>query len=213
MAPDNPAFVPCLPESAPFTPEQRAYLNGFLAGLFSLAPARSGAAPETAAAVPLAPLCILFGSQTGNAETLAKRAAREAGRRGFAPMIHDLGQYPFERFASEGRLLIITSTYGDGEPPDNARAFWNSLQAGGPKPAQTRFSVCALGDSNYPKFCGFGRDVDARLEALGAERVHPRAECDVDYEEPFATKIILVNLYEPMGFIDDEKNYYFSVFM
>ena len=178
-------FIPALPESAPFTPEQRVYLNGFFAGLYSRVPAAATTAPATAAK-PLAPLTILFGSQTGNAENLARRIAKEAGQRGFAPTVHDPVQYPSAQLASETRLLIVTSTYGDGEPPDNAKAFWESLCSGAaPTLAQLGFSVCALGDTNYPKFCGFGKDVDARLEALGAQRMHPRADCDVEYEEPF----------------------------
>jgi sulfite reductase (NADPH) flavoprotein alpha-component len=183
-------FVPVLPDSAPFTPEQRAYLNGFLAGLFSRAPQpgmANGQSP-VAEAKPLTPLTILFGSQTGNAENLAKRIAKEAGKRGFAPTIQDLAKYPAAQLASEQALLIVTSTYGDGEPPDNARAFWEFLSsAAAPKLPALRFSVCALGDSNYPKFCAFGKAVDERLEQLGATRVHPRADCDVEYEEPFAT--------------------------
>lgn len=183
---DQQPFVPCLPDSAPFTPEQRAYLNGFLAGLFSRSPAPAGAAPP-APAETLVPLAILFGSQTGNAENLAKRAAKEAGKRGFAPTVHDLARYPLAQLASEERLLVIASTYGDGEPPDNAKAFWNSLaNSAAAKLPQTLFSVCALGDSNYPKFCGFGKDLDGRLESLGAKCIHPRAECDVDFEDPFA---------------------------
>jgi sulfite reductase (NADPH) flavoprotein alpha-component len=179
--------VPCLPENAPFTPEQRAYLNGFLAGIFSRAPAPAGVVHSAAQTDTLAPLSILFGSQTGNAENLAKRIAKEAGKRGFAPTVHDLATYPTAQLASEERVLIITSTYGDGEPPDNAKAFWSFLNgAAAPKLAQTRFSLCALGDSNYPKFCGFGKDVDLRLESLGAQRVHTRADCDVEFEEPFA---------------------------
>ncbi len=187
MDPNNEQLIPCLPENAPFTPEQRAYLNGFLAGIFSRSPAPAGMVQPPTSAETLAPLSILFGSQTGNAENLAKRIAKEAGKRGFAPTIHDLAKYPFAQLASEERLLIVTSTYGDGEPPDNAKTFWNSLSgAAAPKLAQTQFSVCALGDSNYPKFCCFGKDVDLRLEALGAHRMHPRADCDVEFEEPFA---------------------------
>jgi len=180
------SFIPCLPESAPFTPEQRAYLNGFFAGLFSRTAVAPGG-PPTAAAKPLEPLSILFGSQTGNCENLAKRIAKEAGKRGFAPTIYDLAKYPVAQLACEKSLLIVTSTYGDGEPPDNAKLFWEFLSgAGAPALAQTRFSVCALGDSNYAKFCGFGKDLDAQLEKLGAMRAHPRTDCDVDYEEPFA---------------------------
>ena len=121
-------LVPCLPESAPFTPEQRAYLNGFLAGLFSRAPvARASGPGPRAPEAPLAPIAILVGSQTGNCERLAKALAKEAGWRGFAPTLHDLAKYPVAQLASEERLLVISSTYGDGEPPDNARAFWESL--------------------------------------------------------------------------------------
>jgi sulfite reductase (NADPH) flavoprotein alpha-component len=179
-------FVPVLPDNAPFTPEQRAYLNGFLAGLFSRAPQPNLAAPA-AESKPLTPLTILFGSQTGNAENLSKRIAKEAGKRGFAPTIQDLGKYATAQLASEAALLVVTSTYGDGEPPDNAKAFWEFLGGvAAPKLAQMKFSVLALGDSNYPKFCAFGKAVDERLEKLGAARVHPRTDCDVEYEEPFA---------------------------
>lgn len=182
-----PALVPVLPESAPFTLEQRAYLNGFLAGLFSHAPVPAAAAVAPAAP-PLAPLAILFGSQTGTAEKLAKRIAKEAGRRGFAPTVHDLAKYPPAQLAAEPAVLVVTSTYGDGDPPDNVRAFWDALRAdAAPRLEKTRFSLCALGDSNYPRFCQFGREVDARLEALGARRVTPRQDCDVEFDQPFAT--------------------------
>ena len=133
------------------------------------------------------PLSVLFGSQTGNAEKLAKRIVKEAGQNGFAPTIHDLAKYPVAQLASEERLLIITSTYGDGEPPDNARTFWQHLESSASaKLANTRYSVCAFGDTNYPQFCAFGKAVDDRLQALGASPVHPRVNCDVDYEEPFS---------------------------
>lgn len=179
--------VPYIPENAPFTPEQRAYLNGFLAGMFSHVPATSGTAAPAPAAKPLEPLSILFGSQTGNCENLAKRIAKEAGKRGFAPTVHDLAKYPLAQLPGERALLVVTSTYGDGEPPDNAKGFWDHIAAApGPALKGLRFSVCGIGDSSYAKFCGFGKDVDSRLEALGAGRAHPRCDCDVDYEETFA---------------------------
>ncbi len=184
---DDSSVVPVLPESAPFTPEQRAYLNGFFAGLFSRAPAAaSSSAPAMSSDKPLKPLTILFGSQTGTTESLAKKVAAEGGKRGFVPNVVEMAQYPMENFTGEGRLLILTSTYGDGEPPDNARGLWEFL--GGeraPRLEKIEFSVLGLGDSNYPKFCQCAKDFDTRLESLGARRIHPRVDCDVDYEEPF----------------------------
>ena len=180
-------YVPVLPDNAPFSPEQRAYLNGFLAGLFSFSPIPGAdSVASTPPSTALKPLTILFGSQTGTAEKLARRAAREAGRRGFAPTVHDLSQYPREHLTSEESLLVITSTYGDGEPPDNARAFWNWLKSdAAPRLDKTGFSVCALGDMQYTRFCQFGRDVDARLEELGARRLCVRQDCDLELERQF----------------------------
>jgi sulfite reductase (NADPH) flavoprotein alpha-component len=176
--------VPALPESAPFTVEQRAWLNGFLAGLFSRQ--GQGTTAPTPASEPLVPLTIAWGSQTGTSEGLAKRAAKEAGRRGFAPTVVDLAQLPASQLNGIGRLLLITSTYGDGEPPDNAKAFWAALKETQPASlGSLHFAVCALGDTNYPLFCQFGKEIDQKLEALGAKRALSRVDCETDYEEPF----------------------------
>jgi len=179
--------VPLIPDTAPFTPEQRAWLNGFFAGLFSRATPAGAATVASARPPALPPLTILFGSQTGTAEGLAKRAAREAGKRGFAATVVDMAQTGAERLPSERNLLVIASTYGDGEPPDSARALHAVLgAAAAPRLPEVRFSVCGLGDTNYRLFCQCGKDFDERLERLGAVRVAPRADCDLDYEAAFA---------------------------
>lgn len=181
--------VPVIPDTAPFTAEQRAWLNGFLAGVFSRAPVQP-IVPQTAATPPqqaLKPLTILFGSQTGTAELLAKRAAKEAGKRGFAATVRDLAGVALEHLAQEQHVLVITSTYGDGEPPDNAKALHAALGAAEtPRLTRLRYSVCGLGDTNYVQFCQCGKDFDARLEKLGAVRAAPRVDCDLDYEAKFA---------------------------
>ncbi|HZP61383.1 MAG TPA: sulfite reductase subunit alpha [Opitutaceae bacterium] len=179
--------LPVIPETAPFTPEQRAWLNGFLAGLFSRGPVDPVAQAAAPAAEALKPLTILFGSQTGTAESLAKRAAKEAGRQGFAATIMDMAQFSPAKLAQEKNMLVITSTYGDGEPPDNAKALHAALGAAdAPRLAGLRFAVCALGDTNYIQFCQCGKDFDDRLEKLGALRAAARIDCDLDYEQKFS---------------------------
>ena len=176
--------IPYIPETAPFTPEQRAWLNGFLAGL--LANQNTGQTAPQLPAGPAAnaePLLVLFGSQTGSAEGLAKRIAKESQTRGFAPKILALNDYEQANLAAGGKAIIISSTWGDGDPPDNAVNFWSWLNTdSAPRLENLHFAVLGLGDKNYSDFCGASKKFDTRLEALGAKRLAPRAECDVDYE-------------------------------
>ncbi len=176
--------APYIPDNAPFTPAQRAWLNGFFAGMFSRAPSDQAAAEPVDS---LKPLTILWGSQTGTAESLAKQAAKAAGKRGFAPTVVDMASTSAPDLAAAERLLVITSTYGDGEPPDNAKPLYDAVRAeNAPSlPASLNYSVCGLGDSNYELFCQCGKDFDSALAKLGATRATDRVDCDVDYDEPF----------------------------
>ncbi|EDY17620.1 sulfite reductase (NADPH) flavoprotein, alpha chain [Chthoniobacter flavus Ellin428] len=179
--------IPFIPENAPFSPEQRLWLNGYLAGMFSDASMAESALAglPSGPAAPAKPLVVFYGSQTGTAEGLAKKTSKEAVKRGFAPKLVDMAKYETVDLTKEENVLVITSTYGDGEPPDNAQAFWNYLQGEAAPPlAHLHYSVLALGDTNYSAFCQFGKNCDERLEKLGAKRVHPRVDCDVDYETP-----------------------------
>lgn len=174
----TPLAIPAIPENAPFDARQRAWLNGYLAGLFSSAPA-------TPAAPSRGPLLFLWGSQTGGAEALAKRFAREAKKAGFDARALGLEDHAQIDFTREKRLALITSTYGDGDMPDNAQPFWDVLKNGSaPRFDHVEFSVLALGDSNYVQFCEAGKRFDQRLEELGGRRIAPRVDCDVDYETP-----------------------------
>lgn len=191
--------IPYIPESAPFNAEQRAWLNGFLAGLFSQVPG-GAPAPQLNTAPPKAgePLVILFGSQTGSAESLAKKLAKESESRGFMPKLAALNDFESAGLATASKAVIISSTWGDGEPPDNAVNFWNWIKAdSAPRLENLNFAVLGLGDKNYSDFCGASKKFDERLAALGAKRLAPRGECDVDYEGP--AKSWIDGLWDKLG--------------
>src|SRR3954469_4238965 len=120
--------VPYLPDNAPFTPAQRAWLNGFLAGVFS---ARAAGPASAAPALPpvKVKVSVLFGSETGNAEALARRVAKAASQRGFEAKALGLDKISAKHLAEESHVLIITSTFGEGDPPENAKAFHEQLHA------------------------------------------------------------------------------------
>jgi len=167
-----------LPDDAPFTPEQRAWLNDFLS---------KALAPGTRTSGPAVPVTVMYGSQTGTAEGLAKKLVKTLKKGNFAPEIHDMAAYDRSRLSKEKNLLIITSTYGDGEPPDTATDLHAWLMSdAAPRLEGVSYSVLALGDSSYPDFCKCGIEFDTRLAALGAKNLHARVDVDVDPDEPFA---------------------------
>ena len=135
-------------------------------------------------------LTILFGSQTGNAAGLAEKTAKLASNYGLNANVVDMDGYDKANLASIKRLLIITSTWGEGEMPDNAEDLWQSVQSDAPGLSAMHYSVCAIGDTSYDEFCKAGTDWDDKLSSLGAHSVQPIQLCDVDFDEPW-TKWVL----------------------
>jgi sulfite reductase (NADPH) flavoprotein alpha-component len=193
-----------IPSNAPFTPEQSAWLNrflpemtpdqlqwlsGFLAG-FQCAGMRAGAMPAPATAAGAAPakvpVTVLFGTESGNSEALADEARKELAKRGCQVTLKDMADVEPAFLEQAKNLLVIVSTWGEGDPPERAAAFYEKFMSNGtPRLNDTRFSVCGLGDTSYSEFCKMGKDFDAQLEALGGKRLAARVDCDVDYEPEF----------------------------
>lgn len=165
--------------------DQITWLSGYLAGLTAASAAAAPATAQAAAAPAEAPeLTILFGSQTGNAEGIAQQAAQQAEARGFRVQVLDMGDVKKPQLKSATRLLVIVSTHGEGDPPDNAIELHELMGSKKAPPLKdAKFSVLALGDTSYEHFCQTGRDFDERLEALGGTRIHPRTDCDVDFDD------------------------------
>jgi sulfite reductase (NADPH) flavoprotein alpha-component len=181
-----------LPDSSPFSPDQRKALDSLLAGFDALQRgwlsgflAAGASAPAAAAPVSAGKLTVLYGTESGNAENLADRAVKDAKKKGFKAVMKNMADISPADLAKEENLLVIVSTWGDGDAPETAVAFHKEFMAADLKLDGVKFSVCGLGDTSYEKFCEIGKQFDARLEQLGGKRVAPRADCDVDYEEAF----------------------------
>lgn len=156
----------------------------------------AGAVSSVAAvsAADLRPLTIVYGSQTGNAKRIAEQLAGRSEAVGLPVRLLRADAYPQRELAQERHLLVVISTQGEGEPPDDSRAFVEFITGRrAPKLPELRFAVLGLGDSSYPQFCVIGRQLDARLAELGGTRFAPAGEADVDMESvvvPWANKAL-----------------------
>jgi sulfite reductase alpha subunit-like flavoprotein len=131
-------------------------------------------------------IAILWGSETGTAQGLAETAELQLTAAGFSASAIDMTDIKLEQLPDYGTLLIITSTWGDGDPPSNAYDLLGALQVKKVDLSAVSFSICALGDTAYAAFCQCGKDFEVALLEQGAKKLFPLQECDLDYEEPFA---------------------------
>lgn len=138
-------------------------------------------------------ILILYGSQSGNSEELAEQAGKACGKHGLNAEVKSMEDVEIMDLKSYSRLLVCCSTWGDGEQPDNAEDLWEAANGGAIADLKgLNFSVLALGDTSYDLFCESGKEWDSWFEKVGANRVHPRVDCDVDYEQPAAEWIASV---------------------
>jgi sulfite reductase (NADPH) flavoprotein alpha-component len=184
-----------LPEHAPFSKDQRQALDSLLAGfdpiqrgwLSGFLAGSAGAPAAAAVAVSVGKLLVLYGTESGNSEELADRTVKAAKKRGFQAAMKNMSDIAPADLAKATNLLVIVSTWGDGDAPETAVSFHKEFMTADHALGGVKFSVCGLGDTSYEKFCQIAKEFDARLEALGATRVADRQDCDVDYEESYVT--------------------------
>ena len=170
------------------SPQQLAWVSGYFWGLSQTGQSATGGASQSqlsVAAEPAGKLTIIYASQTGNAKGVAEALKNEADANGIAVELFDASDYKCKNLAKETHVIIVASTNGEGEAPDNAIELHEFLQSKkAPKLANLKYAVIALGDSSYEFFCQTGKDFDSYLSKLGATAFLERLDCDVDYEAP-----------------------------
>ncbi|ULL16003.1 assimilatory sulfite reductase (NADPH) flavoprotein subunit [Paenibacillus sp. H1-7] len=189
------------------TESQRIWLSGYLTALQGAAAAAAPAGAPAAVAAASTPsvskeVTVLFGSQTGKSQGLAKKMSKKLEGRGFQVSLSSMSDFKTSGLKKVQNLLICVSTHGEGDPPDNALPFYEFLHSKrAPKLDGLRFSVLALGDTSYEFFCKTGKDFDQRLEELGGTRIAQRVDCDVDFDEAAAEwmESVLGSLSETSG--------------
>lgn len=182
--------------------EQTIWISGYMAGIGAQTPLGENLSTAAAASAEPTTLTILYGSRTGHGEALAKQAQELAVEHGLHVHLKNMKDYKPKDIANEKKLLVIVSTHGSGVPAFNAQdlhEFLHSKRA--PNLANLNYAVLALGDTKYTYFCKAGIEFDEQLAALGAKRIVPRIECDVDYEETapvwIANTIKVLNAQKP----------------
>lgn len=174
------------------TPAQLAWVSGYLSGLSSgMDQQFTPFAHGTAVAAPLAAnalkTTIVYGSQTGNSKKIAEQLHARLQSHGAEAVVLNLKDYRPQQLKKEQRLIAVISTHGNGEPPDDARAFFSFLLSErAPRLEALEYAVLALGDSSYEEFCQTGLVLDQRLAELGAKPLLARVDCDVDFATPSA---------------------------
>ena len=162
------------------SPTQQSWLGGYLTGIA----AQGGIVPTTTEVGGDHVLTILYGSQTGNARSIAEELNEAAQAEGIATDLVSMGKFKEKNLKKTKNLVVLVSTQGEGDPPDDALNFVDFLNGSkAPKLKETRFAVCALGDSSYEFYCKTGKDFDTRLEELGGKRLFDRIDLDVDFDD------------------------------
>jgi len=166
---------------ADYSSLQLAWASGYLAAKSEQG--QNAQIAPVAAAVAAKTLTILYASQTGNAKGVAGQLEKSAKEAGITAVLKNIADFKAKALKNETHLLIVASTNGEGEPPDDAIEFHEFLLGKkAPKLPNLSYSVLALGDSSYEFFCQTGKEFDERLQVLGAKQVTPRVDCDVDYD-------------------------------
>jgi sulfite reductase (NADPH) flavoprotein alpha-component len=180
------------------TQDELIWMNGYLNGVVSKT-ARENNTLENKL-IDVKKISLLFGTETGNAKSLATQFAVTAKKQGIVTKLSALDQYRLSDLPKEENLFIIVSTHGEGEPPEAAKKFYDYVHQSSLSLNQTKFSILGLGDTAYPLFCKTGQDIDAKLHQHGATRVVPLQKCDVDFEEA-------ANLWfeQVLSFVKDAK--------